>query len=196
MGMASGEQRLVNDDIDGGMALQARYADLLVVGQKDPDEQAFGQRSDLPEYLLMNTGLPLLMLPYTSGTVRFNGKALVAWDGSVEATRAVAQALPLLKLAREMVVLVFNPEERPGVHGEQPDADLALYLNRHGVRIEVSSPPSAIDTGNALLSCAADMSANLLVMGGYGHARLRELLPGGVPRTILQSMTLPVLLSH
>jgi nucleotide-binding universal stress UspA family protein len=114
----------------------------------------------------------------------------------MEATRAVTAALPLLKQAARVTVVVFNPQSRYGVHGQQPGADLALYLSRHGVRVEVSAQPTALDAGNALLSLAADTGADLLVMGGYGHARLREMLLGGVTATILRDMTLPVLMAH
>jgi nucleotide-binding universal stress UspA family protein len=91
---------------------------------------------------------------------------------------------------------VLDAEDSGGAHGEQPGADLALYLARHDVTVEADAQTSTIDTGNALLSYVADLNADLLVMGGYGHARLREMLLGGVTRTILNAMTLPVLLAH
>jgi nucleotide-binding universal stress UspA family protein len=190
------EDRLVNDDADGGMALAARYADLAIVSQQDPDEPLAGSLGDLPEYLLLNSGRPLLVLPCTGWNGPIGTSAMVAWDGSLEATHAVAAALPLLKLARQVTVVVFNPDERPGVHGELPGADLALYLSRHGVKVDVQAQPSTIDAGNALLSAAADLGADLLVMGGYGHSRFREMMLGGVTRTILRTLTLPVLMAH
>ncbi|KQX01404.1 universal stress protein [Massilia sp. Root418] len=196
MGVASYERRLVQDDFDGGMALQARYADLVVLSQTDPEENVPGAWNDLPEYVLLNAVRPVLLVPYAGTWEHVGSEVLVAWDGSMEATRAVTAALPLLKQAPRVTVVVFNPQSRYGVHGQQPGADLALYLSRHGVRVEVSAQPTALDAGNALLSLAADTGADLLVMGGYGHARLREMLLGGVTATILRDMTLPVLMAH
>ncbi|SFU99209.1 universal stress protein [Pseudoduganella namucuonensis] len=196
LGVDSREGRLVNDDLDGGMALQARYADLTIVSQTDPDDPALGAWRDLPEYVLLNAARPLLVLPYAGRHEHVGSHVLVAWDGSMEATRALACALPLLRDAALVSVVVFNPGEGDGVHGEQPGADIAMYLSRHGVRVEVCAQLTGIDVGNALLSLAADTGADLLVMGGYGHARYRELLLGGVTRTILRSMTLPVLMAH
>lgn len=195
-GVRSFEARLVDDDVDGGMAMQARYADLAIVSQPDPDHPMVGNFNDLPEYLLLNTGRPILVLPSTGWDAALGTRTIVAWDGSIEATRAVTAALPLLKLAKQVVLVVFNAEDRPGVHGELPGADLGLYLSRHGVQVEVHAQASTIDAGNALLSYAADLGADLLVMGGYGHTRFRELMLGGVTRTILRTQTLPVLMAH
>jgi nucleotide-binding universal stress UspA family protein len=91
---------------------------------------------------------------------------------------------------------VFNAERQVNVHGEQPGADLALYLARHGVKVDVLQETTEQDSGNALLSLAADVNADLLVMGCYVHSRFREVLLGGATRTVLESMTLPVLMSH
>ena len=123
---------------------------------------------------------------------------VIAWDGSLEASRAVSGAIPLLRQADLVQVAVFDPEIGPAAHGEEPGADIALYLARHGVKVDVERQRTGneIDIGNAILSHVADFGADLLVMGGYGHARVREILMGGVSRTILRSMTIPVLMSH
>lgn len=118
---------------------------------------------------------------------------MVAWNASSEAARAVAAALPLLKRAARVSIAVFNPGDE---HGEQPGADVALYLARHGVVCEVVSSRVDMDPANALLSLLADQQADLLVMGGYGHARFRELILGGVTKTMLRCMTAPVLMMH
>ncbi|NVE01281.1 universal stress protein [Massilia sp. BJB1822] len=195
-GVSSAEKRIVDDDADGGMMVQARYADLVVVGQYDPDDKRAAARPDLPEYVMLNSARPVLVVPYAGKFERVGRKVLLAWDASMEATRAIANALPMLKAADLVTLAVFNPDERYGKHGEQPGADLALYLSRHGIKVEVSEQQTTMDVGNALLSLAADIDADLLVMGGYGHARFRQLLIGGVTRTILKCMTLPVLMSH
>jgi nucleotide-binding universal stress UspA family protein len=101
-----------------------------------------------------------------------------------------------MQQAQTVTLVVFNAGRQPDVHGSEPGADMALYLARHGIEVEVSSQVADIDIGSALLSYAADFDANLLVMGCYSHSRLREIMLGGATRTILQSMTLPVLMAH
>lgn len=117
---------------------------------------------------------------------------------------AITQTLPILKQAELVQIAVFNPDDNPGLHGDQPGADIALYLARHGVKAEASVhytdedrvEKRKLDVGNALLSLANDFGSDLLVMGAYGHSRWRETFLGGVTKTILESMTIPVLMSH
>lgn len=195
VGVPTCERRLVDDEPEGGLALQSRYADLVVVSQTDPDDQSARLTPRLPEYVMLNSARPVLVVPYAGSFEQLGANVLVAWDASMEATRAVTNAIPLLRRARHVTIAVFNPNPFDA-HGEQPGADIALYLARHGVNIEVSLQQTGIDVGNALLSMAADRSADLIVMGGYGHARLRELLLGGATETVLRTMTVPVLMSH
>ncbi len=190
------EARVVDDDAAGGIALQARYADLTVIGQFDPSESVPGLMSDFPEYVILHSGRPVLVVPHAGSFGGSFRKAVIAWDGGMAASRAISGALPLLTAADAVDILVFNPEADRDAHGEQPGADLALFLARHGVNANVHAHRSDIDTGNAMLSATADLGADLLVMGAYGHARLRELVMGGVTRTVLASMTVPVLMAH
>lgn len=187
------ERRLVDDEPGAALALQARYADLVVLSQSDPDDPVARMTPGLPEYVMLASARPVLVLPHAGHFPVIGSEVLVAWDASTAATRALANALPLLKRARRVTVAVFNPDN---AHGQQPGADIALYLARHGINAEVMAQHTSIDVGEALLSLAADVDANLIVMGCYGHARLRELLLGGVTATILRSMTAPVLMSH
>lgn len=196
IGVQSYERRLLDDDEYGGLCLQARYCDLVVLGQTDMDDAAARILSDLPEYVTLNGGRPVLIVPHAGGFDAVGDSALVAWDGSKEATRAVTDAIPLLRRARKVAVVLFNPSSGPDAHGEQPGADIALFLARHEIKVEVMQQASSIDIGNALLSLAADLGSNLLVMGGYGHTRFREVLLGGVTRTVLETMTVPALMSH
>ncbi|MDL2355439.1 MAG: universal stress protein [Pseudomonadota bacterium] len=191
-GGLSFERRLVDDDAGGGLAVQARYADLVVLSQFDPNDPVARIDPDLPAYVMLNSAAPVLMVPYIGAPARFGAHALVAWDESVQASRAIANAVPLLQRAGKVTLVVFNAAEQPRVAG----ADIALYLARHGINVEVRREDSALEIGPALLSLAADLDADLLVMGGYGHARVREVLLGGVTQTILKSMTIPVLMSH
>ena len=192
------EWRVTEDDAAEAVRLNARYADLIVIGQHDPDTHA--DAGIAPEFagdVALATARPVLLVPYAGRFAEIGNRVLVAWDGGREAARAVADALPLLAGAQTVSVMVFDPERRPGKHGEIPGADFALYLARHGVKVSVSPQyGDSGDTGAQILSRAADMAADLIVMGGYGHSRLRQVVFGGVTRTLLDSMKVPVLMSH
>lgn len=193
-GVLSYERRFTDDDPAGGLALQARYADLVVVSQTDLDEPASAHLiGPLPAQVVLAGGRPVLVIPYAGQFARIGSKVLLAWDGSLEATHAVFNAIPLLRAATMVSIVEFNPG---GAAGRQPGADLALYLTRHDVRCEVRAAPVPIRAGEELLSLAADLQADLIVMGGYGNSRFREIMLGGVTETILSSMTAPVLMSH
>jgi nucleotide-binding universal stress UspA family protein len=193
----SAEWRLVSGYPSETIALHGRYADLIVLGQLDPDDLQARLLRPLPEEVALAAGRPVLVTPYAGSWDRIGGRVLVGWDASREATRAVNDAMPLLAAAEAVTVIAVDPAAGPAGHGEVPGADIALHLARHGVTATIESTVSAgIGIGNALLSRASDLEADLLVMGAYGHSRIRELLLGGATRTIIESMTLPVLLSH
>ncbi|HKC43493.1 MAG TPA: universal stress protein [Burkholderiales bacterium] len=194
-GLANAEWRASFDDVLEAVTLNARYADLVVVGQPDPDEGS-GVEPDFAHRLVLAAGRPMLVVPY-AGEFRTVGKrVLVAWNAGREATRAVTDAIPFLRTADEVTVTAVRPGRTPG-HGEVPGADIGLYLSRHGVRVKVAAIEATdIDAGNELLSRAADLSCDLIVMGAYGHSRVSELVLGGVTRTLFDSMTVPVLMSH
>jgi nucleotide-binding universal stress UspA family protein len=175
----SSESRLLDDDAVGGISLQARYVDLVLIGQFDS-----------------SAGVPVLIFPSIYRFSALPTHAIIAWDGSMTAARAITGSLPLLKRAGKVGLVVFNPGERPDTHGEQPGADMALYLSRQGVSVEVMVRETTTEAGDALLSLCADEGADLLVMGAYGHSRFRELLLGGATRQILDSMIVPVLMAH
>lgn len=196
LGVRSIEKRTTDDDATNGLALQARYCDLLVLGQYDPDGQAPPTYANLPEYAAINGGAPVLIVPYSGDHRSAGRRVLVAWNGSIEAAKAVRSALPLLRRAEMVEVAVFNPIAQAEAHGEQPGADIALYLARHGIRVDVLQETTHTDVGDALLSLAANLNSDLLVMGCYGHSRFREVLLGGATRTVLRTMTLPVLMAH
>lgn len=193
----SAEWRSASGYPAGTAALHGRYADLTILGQLDPyDSQADLIRAR-PEEVAMLAGRPVLVVPYAGYFERIGGRVLIGWDASREAARAVKDAMPLLAQAEAVIVLTIDAEPSPQGHGEIPGADIALYLARHGVKAQVErTASSGIGVGNALLSCAADLEADLLVIGAYGHSRVRELLLGGATRTVLASMSLPVLMAH
>lgn len=196
LGLASYESAIANDEAGGGIGLQARYSDLVVLGQTNRDEPSPSVLPDFPEYIVMNSGRPVLIIPYTGDFTTVAKRPLISWDAGRESTRAVTDAIPLLKRADLVQVAIFNSKAQPDAHGEQPGADIALFLARHGVKVEVSVHKTSTDIGNALLSLSHDLDSDMIVMGGYGHSRLREMIMGGVTRTVLESMTIPVFMSH
>jgi nucleotide-binding universal stress UspA family protein len=176
--------------------LHARHADLLVLGQEDPKDPAAYIERNFVGNLVLGAGRPALVLPY-AGAVRTLGEnILIAWDGSREAARAMADALPLLKRARFVGVDIVHPA---GQHAYEPEGiDVAAWLDAHGVRASFSTTPKhvSVGTGATLLNRVSDLHVDLLVMGAYGHSRTRERVFGGVTRTMLESMTVPVLMAH
>lgn len=195
-GVQSYEGRVVDGESGYGICLQARYADLVVVGQTDLDRRAPVVSPDFPEFVLLHAGRPVMIVP-NDGQVKSAGKSvLIAWNASQEATRAVTDSLPILRRADIVRVATFNPESELEAHGEEAGADIALFLARHGVNVEVLPPQRASSVGNALLALADEHRSDLLVMGGYGHTRFREFLLGGVTRAVLADMRISVLMSH
>ncbi|NEX63081.1 universal stress protein [Noviherbaspirillum galbum] len=192
----SHEATLFNDDAASAISLRARYSDLAVISQFDPENNAGALQPDFPEYVVLNSGRPTLIVPFAGRFETVGRRPLIAWDAGTAATRALGDALPLLKSAKVVDVAVFNPEKSGSKHGAQAGDDIALYLARHDIQVEVRRVSTPVDTGNALLSLAADLGSDMIVMGCYGHSRFREILLGGVTRTVLETMTVPVLMSH
>ena len=194
-GLANAEWRASFDDVLEAVTLHARYADLVVIGQPNPDDGS-GVEPGFAHRLVLAAGRPVLAVPYAGEFKTIGKRVLVAWNAGREATRAVTDAIPLLRTADEVTVTAVRPGRTPG-HCEVPGADIGLYLSRHGVRVKVSAIEATdIDVGNEMLSRAADLSCDLIVMGAYGHSRVSELVLGGVTRTLFNSMTVPVLMSH
>ena len=193
----SSEWRVVDGFADSELAVQARYADLVVLGQSDPDVETSNVPVDLPEAVALATGRPTLVVPHIGASKPVGKTVLLCWNASRESARAAADALPFLKTADSVIVLVVDPKKRVGGHGAEPGTDVAGWLARHGAKVTVQRDFAAdTDVGSVILSRAADHDADLIVMGIYGHSRMRELVLGGASRTVLASMTVPVLMSH
>lgn len=191
-----GEFRASTRDALAAALLSARYADLVIAGQREPDDST-GIDSSFAEELVLGAGRPVLFVPYAGHFGEVGRRVLVAWNTGREAARAVTDALPLLARASTVQVVAFDPRSGGADHGDIPGADIGLVLARHGVKVSVAQQRSEeVDVGNQILSRAADLQADLIVMGAYGHSRLRELVLGGVTRTLLETMTVPVLMSH
>lgn len=194
-GDTSAEWRASDGDADAAVRQSARYADLVVAGQSEAEDE--GDLRGLADELALSTGRPVLFVPYAGRFAALGKRVLIAWDAGREAARAVTDALPFLQRAEAVEVAAFDPERGRRGHGEQPGADIALYLARHGVKVTVHGQSGAgYEVGGQILSRAADASADLIVMGAYGHSRVRELVMGGATRSMLEAMTVPVLMSH
>ncbi|MDJ1157003.1 universal stress protein [Chelatococcus sp. SYSU_G07232] len=170
----------------------ARHFDLTLIEQANPDVK--GLQGEIIEAILFESGRPMLVVPYVHRTPAAFDRVLVAWDGSAPAARAVNDALPLITGAAEVEIVTVvdggkEPEDESGL-------DVAQHLARHGVAARRNRLTSAGDVASTLLSHMADSGTDLLVMGGYGHSRLREMMLGGATRDILASMTAPVLMAH
>jgi nucleotide-binding universal stress UspA family protein len=171
----------------------ARRYDISIVAQAEPDTTAPDEL--VIEAALFASGRPVIVVPYIQKLGLKLDRVLVCWDGSVTAARAIGDAMPFLERAGEVEIIIVRDKEAQS--GEVPGADMAEHLARHGIKVDVKQIVAVDeDVANTILSYAADFGADFLVMGGYGHSRLREFVLGGATRGILQSMTVPVLMSH
>ena len=170
----------------------ARRYDLAIVGQAEPDVHSV--EAMIAEAALFQSGRPIIIVPYIQKAPVKLDRVMVCWDGSRAAVRAVADAMPFLELARDIEVVSVISER--GKHDELQGTDMGLHLARHGLQVEVTRIPHHSDVAAALLSHSADASADFIVMGGYGHSRLREFVLGGVTRNFLSSLATPTLMSH
>ncbi|MGH6953320.1 MAG: universal stress protein [Alphaproteobacteria bacterium] len=185
-------------DLGRVAAEHARYADLAVVGQPDPDApELFGLTTEAVEELVLDAGGPVLIVPYAGEFKDVGRRAMVAWNGSREAARATRDALGIMRNGADVVVMQINPPGRDHAHRDVPGADIAHRLARHGLKAEAAHVVAEdMQVGDMILSRAADAGADLIIMGAYGHTRLRELVLGGATRHVLRHMTVPVLMSH
>jgi nucleotide-binding universal stress UspA family protein len=177
------------------VGVHAYYADLVVIARPEPAGQTAGPPG-LAESLVLTSGRPIIVFPPRSTVSRVR-RILVGWNARRESIRAVADALPLLVRAEAVEVLVVDHERQPAGHGQEPGADIARHLARHGAHVEVRRLSSdGEEVGRLLLSQAAAFGADLVVMGAYGHSHLSEWMFGGVTRTVLREAGLPVLMSR
>jgi nucleotide-binding universal stress UspA family protein len=200
--VASFEARVIDDEAGPGISLAGRAADLVLLGQAGPHARA--GLAELPAHVISGCGRPVLMMPAAGPAAAVGRRILVSWDGGREAARALQQALPLLKGAEQVLVAVFEVASAEHAVADALAADPRPWLARHGVKATLAV--HAIEhqrrlnrrheVGERLLSLASDVGADLLVMGAYGHSRFRESLLGGVTRTVLEAMTLPVFMAH
>jgi nucleotide-binding universal stress UspA family protein len=191
-----GDWQVASGKVSETLVCKARHADLVILGQVDPAHPPPAGRQ-LVEDVLMTSGRPILVIPYIGRFDTFGTNILVGWNNSREAARAMNDAIPLLAKAASVTILEANPIGRKLASDDATSADITRHLARHGINAKTArTSMDRMSASDALLSYAADVSADLLVVGGYGHSRLRELILGGVTRELLQHMTLPVLMAH
>ncbi len=179
------------------LAFHARHSDLTILGQSDHQHNGAGFNTALMEAVLFESGRPIYLVPYVGKKIQPVKTAVVAWDGGAKSARTVNDAIPLLQDRKEVIILVINAEERQGAHGKEPGADIAGHLSHYGINAKIERETvKGIDVDKAILNFLADSGADLLVMGAYGHSRLREKTFGGVTQNILKEMTAPVLMSN
>lgn len=181
----------------GRLARYSRNFDLLVLRQPNPKNRNFSVFWDIAQQVLLLSGRPVYFVPYI-GSRRVSGpRAMIAWDGSPSATRAVHDALPLLREKEDVVITVVREGKSKSAKGEALTENLASHLQRHGVNARVNViHAGTFDVATVILNEVADRDIDLLVMGGYGTPSLKQKVFGGVTRTILESMIAPVLMSH
>ncbi len=186
------------NDVPDQVIINSHHADLVILGQHDPDSEDAATPDDLPDLVVLGAGRPVLVIPYAGRFDLAEIRALVAWNAGREATRAVNDALPFLKRADKVIVLAVNPRGgRDSGHGDIPCADICTHLARHGVRAEAQHLAAEdVQVGDLLLSRAADEGVNLMVAGAFQRSRVRERVLGGVTRHLLKHMTVPVLMSR
>lgn len=174
-----------------------RAVDLIIAGQTDPDWD-LSPLMDFPERLALESGRPVLVVPYVGRYPEIGRNVVIAWKAGRESARAAFDALPILTQAETVQILeVKEGRGRDDAQSLPPDTTIAAALARHGIKPTVRTSAAAdIGIGDELLSRTADAGADLLVMGAYGHSRMRELVFGGATRHIARHMTVPTLFSH
>lgn len=190
------EWRAVRGHPTDVVSVHGRYADLVIVGQVDPHRDR-DVPVVLPQDLLFECGRPLLVVPYAGRFASVGERIAVGWNASREAARAIGEAMPLLSRAERVIVMAVNPKHGVSGLGDEPGADIAKHLSRHGCRVEAARVTTEqVDPGDMMLNTVADDSCDLVVMGAYGRSRFRELVLGGMTRHMLQHMTVPVFMTH
>ena len=174
----------------------ARFTDLLILGQNNPDDSQI-MSAVLADNLVLESGAPCLIIPHTSSREFAARRILVAWNASREAARTLKDAMPILSIADYVEVLLIDPPQheadKDGIHGKS----IASFLHQHGIKAEIKvKAGDKAKPGDSIITRASEIDADIIVMGAYGHTRLREIILGGVTRKLLRQMTVPVFMSH
>lgn len=174
----------------------ARYTDLVLLGQSQPDDPD-NISEGLADHLVIEGGAPCLVIPYIGTRPTLGKRVLVAWNESRESARALRDSLPLLQQAVNVTVLFIKPKTHNEDHTTMQEKVIIDYLEDHGISAKISlCVDNHLDPGDTMLVQASDNDCDLIVMGAYGHSRLREMVLGGATRHLLKEMTVPVFISH
>lgn len=191
--------RTPKGSLDEVLALHARYARVLIMSKSDdPQSTASPITTNLPETVIMAAGRPVLMVPAVGAINTIGDRVLFCWDKKREAARAFADAAPLLQKAKELVVLAIDEDTeslREQDIQENDFSDLCTALGYPAPKVLLRSS-KGVGVGNVILNTATDYGSDLIVMGAYGHSRMRQWIMGGASKTLLSAMTVPVMLSH
>lgn len=183
-------------DLGRVAAVHARYADVAIM-TRPSDGPGGDLREEVIEGVLFHSGRPALIAPPNWKGEAVGKRVVVAWDASREATRALSEAQPLLESAEKVTVITIDAKPKMFGHGEQPGANIAAHLSRRGLPAEVKNVDSAGRSASVtILEEANARNADLVVMGGYAHSRLRELVFGGATRDLLRAANVPLLMAH
>ncbi|MDM0083469.1 universal stress protein [Variovorax sp. J31P179] len=192
----SSEVRLVDQPSVDAVVLHGRTSDLVVVGQSQPGDTDTTTARDLPEQVVLHAGRPVLVLPRAKCARELGKNVLVAWDGSREAAIALRDALPLLSKAASVALVSWRAGAAPVDDSDLRIPQILAWLRRHGIEAKAVQHVASEGLADALLSHAAQKQAGLVVMGGYGHTRIRELVLGSVTRGVFERMDVPILMAH
>jgi nucleotide-binding universal stress UspA family protein len=177
--------------------MHARYADLTVLPAMPRNGAEAMLVHDHFHDILRHSGRPVLVVPADTPAQLPPRRVVVAWKPTAQAARAVADAMPFLRAAEAVDVVVIDPKIGESAHGGEPGASIATHLARHGLKVEIATRPSMnFSAAYSLLDFAREVGADMLVAGGYGHSRLREAVLGGTTRELLQTAHIPVLFAH
>jgi len=185
-------------EADAALALHARYCDLLIMSKAEQVDSVTSIVANLPESVVMAAGRPVLMIPNAGRLESIGERVLYCWDQRREAARAFTDATPFLKSCKELTVLEVDRDERAFKEADLNDYDFSAFCTASGYPQpkHLIKKSEGIGVGNVILNTASDMGSDLIVMGAYGHSRMRQWVMGGASRTLLSSMTVPVLLAH
>jgi nucleotide-binding universal stress UspA family protein len=188
---------LAHGDIVRRLTERARFADLLVVGKDDAENPSFIEPYLLSQNVVMQSSAPVLVLPMDRIPSSIGHNIVIAWDGSYEVARTVRDSLPLLQQEGQVLILTIDPNEEEHRRIGIDAPAMAAHLGRHGIEAETLEALSERKTvTEVLLACVADVGADLLLTGAFGHSRLKEFLLGGVTYDLLLKLPVPVLMSH
>jgi nucleotide-binding universal stress UspA family protein len=192
------EWRTPDGPVDETLALHARFCDLLIMSKAERVDSVTAIIPNLAESVVMAAGRPVLMIPTVGRVPSIGHRVLYCWDQRREAARAFKDATPFLARAKELVILEVDRDERAYRENDLRNEDFARYCTSLGYPTpqHLVKQSEDIGVGNVILNTASDTGSDLIVMGAYGHSRMRQWVMGGASRTLLSSMTVPVLLAH